>query len=182
MGVKPLPGTKVPKTPKRAPKSKGVAVAVAVDDSVWQRIQSELIAMAAARVQVGVLASKGGGAAHDAESGLTMVEIMAIHEFGSPAANIPERAPIRTTFVRKQDEFGKLFAKAAQAVMGGMTTERALEIVGVFTSTEVKKTITAEEHLEPALKPATIARKGSDRPLVDTGRLVNAITYEVIKG
>ena len=28
--------------------------------------------------------------------------------------------------------------------------------------------------------PATIRRKGSDRPLIDTGQLVNAVEYEVV--
>ena len=151
------------------------------DDKEWRRILGDVRELAKARVQVGILASKGGNEVHDGESGLTMIEILAIHEFGSPAANIPARAPLRTTFVRKQRELGELCAKASTAVMGGMKPRRALEIVGIWASTEVKKTITAEEHLEPALKPATVARKGSDRPLVDTGRLVNAITYEVIE-
>jgi hypothetical protein len=30
-------------------------------------------------------------------------------------------------------------------------------------------------------KPATIARKGSDRPLIDTAQLLNSITYVVRK-
>ena len=28
--------------------------------------------------------------------------------------------------------------------------------------------------------PATIRRKGSDRPLIDTGQLVNSVEYEVV--
>lgn len=150
------------------------------DDKEWRRILGDVRELAQMRVQIGILASKGGNEPHDEESELTMIEILAIHEFGSPAANIPERAPIRTTFVRKQDELVEICAKASTAVMGGMKPRRALEIVGIWGSTEVKKTITADAHLEPPLKPATVAKKGSSRPLVDTGRLVNAITYEVI--
>lgn len=150
------------------------------DDRAWRKLLGDVRELAQMRVQIGVLASKGGNEQHDEESGLTMIEILAIHEFGSPAAHIPERAPIRTTFVRKQDELANICSKATQAVLGGMAPRRALEIVGIWGSTEVKKTITAEAHLEPPLKPATIAKKGSSRPLVDTGRLVNAITYEVI--
>lgn len=149
------------------------------NDKAWRKILGDVQKLAKLRVHVGVLASKGGDAQHDDESGLSLIELTAIHEFGSPAAHIPERAPIRTTFAEKQEEIGTVCTKAARAMLGGMTPERALTIVGLFTSTEVKKRITHGPHLPPPLKPATIARKGSDRPLVDTGRLVNAITYEV---
>ena len=32
---------------------------------------------------------------------------------------------------------------------------------------------------EPPLKPATIARKGSSKPLVDTGVMLNSVSFEV---
>ena len=32
---------------------------------------------------------------------------------------------------------------------------------------------------EPPLAPATVARKGSDKPLVDTGHMLASVDYEV---
>lgn len=150
---------------------------VRVEDATWRSILKQVKASKGLKVHVGVMSQEP----HDDKSDLSLVELMAIHEFGSPAANIPERAPIRTTFARKGEKIGEVCAKAARAMLGGMAPERALEIVGLFASTEVKRTITDEEHLPPPLAPATIARKGSDRPLVDTGRLVASITYEVTR-
>ncbi|MDF7681191.1 hypothetical protein PT300_11600 [Enterobacteriaceae bacterium ESL0689] len=42
---------------------------------------------------------------------------------------------------------------------------------------EVKRKI--QSGIAPPLDPKTIARKGSSRPLIDTGNLLQSITYEV---
>lgn len=151
-----------------------------IDDKVWRGLLATLEELSGLGVNTGVVASKGGDEPHD-EGGITLIELMAIHEFGSEAAGIPERAPIRTTFVQKEQEIGAFAGKLANAIIEkGMPVEQALNLLGMMTSTEVKKTITTGEHLPPPLAPSTIARKGSDRPLVDTGRLVNSISWEVV--
>lgn len=131
-------------------------------------------------VKVGVLASRGGN--ERTETGMTLIELMATHEFGAPSAGIPERRPIRKTFEDKEDELVELQEKLAKMVVTNhLEPKKALTVIGSWAATEIKKTITEGPHLTPALKPATIARKGSDRPLVDTGRLVGAVAYEVVE-
>lgn len=134
-------------------------------------------------VKVGIV----GPSAKADHDGISMVDLAAIHEFGAPKVNIPERSFIRRTFVQKQKETGKMISALTAKFIQGQSLEKTLSQLGLWASTEVKKTITTGEGLagegggfrgEP-LKPATIARKGSDRPLIDTGRLVNAITYKV---
>ena len=44
---------------------------------------------------------------------------------------------------------------------------------------EVLMTAKIDEGLQPPLKPATIAAKGSSTPLIDTGQLYGQITHEV---
>lgn len=131
--------------------------------------------------RVGVLASKGGN--DQVESGATLIEVAASHEFGAPRAGIPERSFIRRTFVNKEQETIALTTKLAKMVVTDrLDAKKALTVLGQWGATEVKKTITEGPHLPPPLKQATINRKGSDRPLVDTGRLVGAITSEVVEG
>jgi hypothetical protein len=150
-----------------------------LDDRVFKRLRAKVEGIGDARVKVGVLASKGGGAVHD-DSGITMVELAAIHEFGSPAANIPERSFIRRTFAEKNTELVQLQARVARALIAEkVSVTQALNVLGAWAAGEIKKTVTAGPHIPPPLKPETVARKGSDRPLVDTGRLVDAITWEV---
>lgn len=151
---------------------------VRVDDRVWREVRDNAIDLGKAHVKVGVLSSRGGDAA--VEGGITLVELMAIHELGAPAANIPERAPIRKTFA-DAPWLPPLLKKLAKAVVTLRLDERqALDILGQEGVTQVRRTITDGEGLPPPLAEATIKAKGSSRPLVDTGRLLGAISHEVV--
>lgn len=159
------------------------------DDSVWRALHRKMTeaGIENAHVKVGVLAAAG---AESAGAGITMVELAAIHEFGSPAAGIPERSYIRFTMLAKGDELRtKCTALAVLLVNEQMTFDRALGLLGTWASTEIRKSIT-ERKIKQELRPATIARKNrtskdatdQTTALVDTGRLLNAITWEVNLG
>lgn len=149
-----------------------------LDDRAWRRLQKK-IAKGASHVKVGILASKGGNERPDGE--LSLVEIAAVHEFGSPAAGIQERSFIRRTFILEKAELIKTQAGLAkQVVTRNLSMNDALEILGQWGAAAVKKTVTVGNNLPP-LKPATVVKKGSDRPLVDTGRMIQSVSYEVEK-
>lgn len=153
-------------------------VKVSVKDKPWKALRKHVIEMAAkkARVKVGVLGGEHG-------DGISMIEIAAIHEFGSPAANIPERSFIRSTFKRREADLEKVTARAASALFAGkIGLGQALGILGAWGVAAIQGTI--RQHLtegpEPQeLKPATIARKQSSTPLLDTGQLIGAISFQV---
>lgn len=152
----------------------------------WEDVTERVNSLDRAHVKVGVLQSQGGNQIHDPESGLTMTEIAAIHEFGSPAAGIPERSFIRSTFnvVRAADLQALVRRLAKQVVHAQMPITQALGILGQWGAAAVKNTIRTKRTIGPEpqeLKPATIAAKGSSTPLVDTGRLLNTINYEVVE-
>lgn len=134
-------------------------------------------------LQVGVLAGAGNAA-----GGISMIELAAIHEFGSPKNNIPQRSFIRSTLGRAEivQQFKQMTARFAKQIVDGKLTEaQALGLLGAWMASQVKMTIKKRMTTGPdpqALKPATIARKKSDLPLVDTGRLINAITWSVKMG
>lgn len=147
------------------------------NDRLWRSILKRVEKADGPHVQVGVLASKGGSADHD---GISMVELAAVHEFGAPGAGIPERSFIRRTFHEKRKELGAITGRLAKQVLTkSLEVPRALDMLGAWGANEVKNTIAKGPHIPPPLKPATIARKGSSRPLVDTGRLLNSIQWEV---
>lgn len=135
-------------------------------------------------VKVGLLASRGALAQN--LDGTTMLEIGAIHEYGAPRAGIPERSWLRSTFTG--DRLAALkekIRKLAKLIIKGearpAVVQFAHEILGQWAAEQVKQNIRTGPPIPPPLSPITIARKGSDRPLVDTGRLVNTISYEVSK-
>lgn len=147
--------------------------------SEWDKIVEGVRKMAGSRtVKVGIFGAKGG---NEDDGGVSVLELATIHEFGAPGAGIPERSFIRAGVraLQKTPEFAKIVGKLGASVFKGPgPRERALGILGVYASNQVKKYVTKGKNLTP-LKPATIKAKGSSRPLVDTGRMVNSITYVV---
>ena len=108
------------------------------------------------------------------------VALAVIHEFGVPQKNIPSRPFLRSTFDAKKTEWNALLSRMALGVLRGkLTVEQALGLLGQRASADVKLRITTGNNFVPNA-PRTIAAKGSSRPLIDTGRLVNSISYQVV--
>lgn len=122
-------------------------------------------------VKVGVLGAAG------VEGETSIVDIALIHELGAPRAGIPERSFLRSTFEAKSRQIGRLAEQMAKKAYEGQGVEQSLNLMGTYLVAEIRKTIAAR--ITPPLKEATITRKGSDLPLVDTGQLINSITYTV---
>lgn len=163
-----------------------IEIKVGLNDKNFRRMIVEAAARKAS-VKVGVLSSKGGDEKHPG-SDLSMVEIAAIHEFGSPAANIPERSFIRSSFapgsgLHELTEFTKKLGRALYAEK--IFLRQALEALGAWGVARVQATMS--KGVPPPLAPSTLARRakvqtgaaGRDVPLIDTGRLRQSIAYEV---
>lgn len=138
------------------------------DTKKWQEMKRRVAALGKVHVDVGAF-----GGVHS--SGLTIAELLAIHEYGT--ATVPARAPMATTFVQSRKSIGSFMAKVTKAVVeeNKMTPDQGMALVGEFCVSEIRKTIIAG--LAPPLEPETIKRKGSSTPLVDSGQLINGITY-----
>lgn len=122
-------------------------------------------------VYIGVIGNNDGR-----EGELNNAQLMAIHEFGTE--HIPERAPIRKTMAKNGEDYGTKFEKGIASVLTGeKDADLLLNLIGAQVSGDVVGEI--QSGVEPALSPQTIKRKGSDRPLIDTGALVQSISYEV---
>lgn len=109
---------------------------------------------------------------------LTIAEIGAIHEFGAPGANIPER-PFLHPGIR---EGGDQIARLSQVLLfqlqnGEITKNDALEQLGLLGVRLVQEKIRNGEFVP--LSPRTIARKGSSQPLIDTGQMIQSVTFAI---
>jgi len=130
---------------------------------------------------------KEGGA--EDRGGLTNAQLGAIHEFGS--GPIPERSHIRATFdtPRYSTQLAKDLTLLAEAVYGGrLSTERAMDILGLKGSNMIKSFVTQGPQVPPPNSAETLRRKealtragakGAARTLVDTGRMIASITHKV---
>lgn len=102
-----------------------------------------------------------------------------IHDNGSPAANIPARPFMRPGVENARAEAAAIFRDAAARELRGETgaIERSLHLVGLLVVGSIQRKIT-EGPFEP-LRPATIRRKGSSRPLIDTGQMRQAVSHVI---
>lgn len=107
--------------------------------------------------------------------GINVPTVAAIQEFGAPAAGIPPRPFFRNMVAKHQSEWPGQVAE--QLKLTDNDTELTLRRVGEVIAGELRQSIVDTN--EPPLAPATVARKGFAKPLVDTGQLLNSIDYEV---
>jgi len=112
---------------------------------------------------------------------ITNTQLAAIHEFGAPSANIPERSFIRATFEANKPKYMSQLRNVVRGVYEGRgTIEAGLKLIGLQIENDMKRRVTTGDGIPPPLKQETIDRKGSSRPLVDTGQLVNSISSAVV--
>lgn len=127
------------------------------------------------RLTVGIHEEEGGAAR---EGGMTSAAVAFIHEFGAEAAGIPERSWLRGALEQHrreiEDEMRRL---AALIVRNRLTSARAHDLLGARIVSLIQRRI--RDGTDPPLAPATIARKGSSVPLIDTGQLIQEIRHRV---
>lgn len=152
-----------------------------VKDLGWTEMLKRAKEIKDRRVKVGVLDSGEGAAMHDPDGDLSVAEIAAVNEFGTQDGRIPERSFVRSTFDEQREELVELGKELiAKVFEGKIDVNKALNMLGAKLATEIKKKITLGDGVPPPNAEATIAAKGSSRPLVDTGRMVNAITWAIL--
>jgi hypothetical protein len=157
-------------------------------DHGWKELFKRAQEIKRAHVKVGVLADTSQGEQREVSpdgkpSPLTMAEIAAILEFGTQDGRIPPRSVARSTFDAKREELVRLGRTLIERVLDGkITVKQALNAMGATLANEMKRKITEGAGVPPPNAASTVAVKGSDRPWVDTGALLNAFTWTVEMG
>jgi len=141
-------------------------------DRGYKRIKIDMKALDGKAVKVGVM----GGAENN---GVAIVDYAVWNEFGT--SRIPARPFMAKTADENRDTVQKFAGFLIGKVIDGqLSVDRALKNLGEFYQLKIQMNIrTAKEWAEPNA-PATIAMKGSSSPLIDQGRLVQSIRYEIV--
>lgn len=122
----------------------------------------------------------GFPAGHYELDGTPIATVAAVNEFGSPERNIPERPFLVPVIRDNSPTYAKLNAKNLKAIShGDMNVDQALGQLGELAVGHVKINIVSGTFTP--LKPATIKRKGSSKPLIDTGSMRQAVAWEIEK-
>jgi hypothetical protein len=117
------------------------------------------------------------------QDGTSIAMVAAVNEFGSPERNIPERPVLRQGGRRAMREMGKPNELLMHSVIDGKRTlEQAVDLMGVMAVGIIKREFTDPQPAFEPNKPATIARKKSTRPLIDSGQYHQSITHTTEAG
>jgi hypothetical protein len=123
------------------------------------------------------LASVEVGFMEDAtyEDGTLVAAVAYANEYG---ASGPPRPFFRNMIEQEKPTWGPKLAAAYKANNGD--GKAALGIVGLDIQGQLIKSI--NDLTSPPLAPSTIKRKGFDKPLIDTSKMINSTAVRVVSG
>lgn len=153
------------------------------DARLWARLTSARRTMGGKELKIGWFST------NLYEDGTPVAYVATIHEFGAQKQGIPPRPFMRPTIEREEIKWRAFIAQEAKKIVEGTQTVAALfEMLGLNISGEIARSIS--EVVSPPLLEATIRAKmrkmantkitGSlDKPLVETGLMLESVTYTV---
>lgn len=107
-----------------------------------------------------------------------MALIAEVLNYGSKSRNIAARPFVEPPINQNMQKYQKLMAREARGILLGRDTlNRALAKAGMVMVADIQDYMVTGSFAP--LKPETIRRKGSSKPLIDTGQLRQSITYKV---
>lgn len=134
-----------------------------------KKFQKMLEGLGKLQVRVGI---QQGTASQD---GVDMVDIAMFNELGT--VHIPSRPFLRDSVDAHTDEINAFLQSMRSQLVRGSSAEQILKKIGVFQKDLIRKEIVNGDFAPNS--PETIKRKGSDKPLVDTGRMRQSINYVI---
>ena len=108
-------------------------------------------------------------------SGEKVALIASVQEFGAPSRGIPPRPFFRGMIAQHSKEWPATVKAALLAQ--DYNADRALAMTGEVIRGELQDAIRSFSGVP--LAPATVAAKGFDKQLIDTGVLLQSVDYEV---
>ena len=156
-----------------------------VNDKLWKEIKAQFPKIDKAVVKTGIQSNAGEN------EGVSIAEYAAFNEFGT--RTIPERPFMRKTFDDNLANWNKLVERLFKGILGGkLDVKFAFETLGEQTQNDMQDTITKGGFApnsdltinggwmkSPSGKSFYVKGKGSNRPLIDGGAMIGAITFEV---
>lgn len=111
-----------------------------------------------------------------AEGSTPIWKYMLFNEEGT--ASIPSRPFMRSAFDSNVDRYERMMVEgSAEIPKGSATLQAIMSRIAVEMHNDIKRSILSGSFDPNA--PSTVERKGSSKPLVDTGAALSAVTFEV---
>ena len=109
----------------------------------------------------------------DNSSRADLVDIAMWNEFGT--VNIPSRPFMRDSVDKHEAAINHMLTAQKDALLHGATAREILNTAGLFQQDLIQTEIEQGDFVANA--PTTITKKGSDKPLIDTGTLKNSVHH-----
>lgn len=121
---------------------------------------------------------------HDLDKGTpySKAHEMFVHENGSPLWQVPPRPILEPAIDNSKDLIAEEMKNVAETALDGKNVTVALEKVGMLGQNIARDWFTNPENKWASNSRNTIKRKGSDKPLIDSGELRKSITYVIKEG
>jgi len=146
---------------------------VKIDTRPWQVLRKLVDRLGARQVQVGMFDGRNA-------------KIAAVHEFGAPSANIPERSFMRAALAARAADLKALQERLVSRMLNGkMKEDTALMHMGVWARDAMKNHIVENKGfalLSPdyAKRKRRRSRGRKNKILVDTGQLLASIVFRIV--
>jgi len=141
-----------------------------------KRFMKELQELAKLEAQIGF--HRGDNVDDD---GTDLCDIAAWNEFGTTSKlgnkHIPARPFLKQSVENNRDEINQMLAEKKKEIMSGTPAEQILKEIGLFQKDLIQMEI-SEGSFEPNAE-YTIEKKGSDKPLIDTSRMLQSVGYKI---
>lgn len=152
-------------------------------DKGYAAIMRSLLKLNGCKIKTGVqgedVAVRRGKKGKISRTDTPLAVIAAIHEYG--LGGMPQRSFLRSTYDENKEKIVGRASFIIRSVMDNQNISQAtLEKLGNYVQGLVQKKIRNGSFTPNA--PSTIKRKGSSKPLIDTGHLRQSIRYVIIKG
>lgn len=146
-----------------------IEVSTKLTDMGIDKVLENVMELGGKQVKVGIQAGSGS---HD---GVDILDIAIYNHFGT--RNIPSRPFVSDCFDKNQGQISEAKKRIVYRVMEGMPASTGLAQLGQWYQDVLKGHIRNGGWVPNA--PATVKRKGSSRPLIDTGQLVNSVRWKI---
>lgn len=100
-----------------------------------------------------------------------------VHEHGSPLFRVPPRPVLAPAIENSKEMIAEQMKLTFQAVLDGSNSSVELNKIGMLGQNIARAWFTSPENKWATNSPLTVKKKGSDRPLIDTGALRKSLTW-----
>ncbi len=111
------------------------------------------------------------------DDGTSIASVAIQNEYGVPAQNIPARPFMRDTVNSNKNKWAKIFGALIKQQKADINITQIFHKLGMLAVGDIQKQIKSGSYVDNA--PSTIAKKGFNKPLIDTGVMLKSVNYEV---